>query len=94
MAGYEKGKAEGRQLQGKGVILQGEAERLQDRFGAHAAEIFGSGKSLVWILMPLTIKDVVWLLWRHPKCNEDWDLAEQTGRDSMQKSNEIDHVWS
>lgn len=47
MAGYEKGKAEGRQLQGKGVILQGEAERLQDRFGAHAAEIFGSGKSLV-----------------------------------------------
>lgn len=41
MAGYEKGKAAGRQLQGKGVILQGEAESYKMGLGLMLLKYLG-----------------------------------------------------
>lgn len=41
MAAYEKGKAAGRQLQGKGVILQGEAESCKMGLGLMLLKYLG-----------------------------------------------------
>lgn len=82
-AGYEKGKAGGRQLLGKGVIsLLGEAESHEMGLRLMLLKYLGPERACLdlddfWRRRGSTnaIRDAVWLLSRHPKCNEDGDSA-------------------
>lgn len=96
-----KGKQRGGSSKGRGWSCRGKQRATRWVWGSCCWNIWvwkepGLNLDDFWRRRDSTnsIRDVVWLLWWHPKCNEDGDSAEQPGRHSMQKCNEIDHIWS
>lgn len=75
---------------GKGAgFLAGGSRELQDGFGAHATEIkdFDLERACLGFFMTFgelgaqhSIRDVVWLLSRHPQCREEGLSAEEVRR--------------
>lgn len=83
-AGYGKGKAEGRQFLGKGLVsLQGEEESYKMDLGLTLLKDFDLERACLGFFMTFgelgaqhSIRDVVWLLSRHPQCREEGLSAE------------------